>query len=295
MKVVVTGANGMLGHKIVQVLGRSHSVLASTRSDRELLAATGIVGSDFLVPAPDIDDPEVFRSLLDTHRPDVVINCIGLIKHREIGKDAISNIRVNSLLPHLLAKACDDAGARFITFSTDCVFSGDSGGYIETDCSDARDIYGKSKHLGEVTDSNCLTLRTSIIGRELSQDRSLVEWLISNRGGAIKGFRNAIYSGLTTVAIAEIVRKIVSEHADLTGLYHLSSRPIDKYTLLSLINDIAKLGISIAPDADFSIDRSLNSDKLSGETGISAPDWLSMVEAMVAEFEVYERWRTMSF
>lgn len=198
---------------------------------------------------------------------------------------------LNAIFPHRLAEIAGITGARLINISTDCVFDGKKGNYNEEDLPDATDVYGKSKNLGEVTGNNCLTLRTSIIGRELQTNHSLVEWFLSNRGKKVKGFVNAVYSGFPTIVLADIIAALIENHKNLSGLYHVSSEPINKYELLRLINEAYQAGVEIEPFDDFRIDRSLDSTKFRKETGIFPADWPEMIKRMADDKTPYDEWR----
>ncbi len=180
---------------------------------------------------------------------------------------------------------------RLIHISTDCVFSGEEGGYTEGSLADATDVYGKTKYLGEVTGNNVLTIRTSIIGRELVRSRGLLEWFISNRGGTVNGYDNAIFSGFPTVTFAGIIKDIILNHPELNGLYHVASNPIDKYTLLNMINDTMHLGIKIVRLPAFRCDRSLDATKFSKATGFKPPPWSIMIDELAKDAKQYEAWR----
>ena len=295
MKILVLGGNGMLGHTLVRELGRSFDVFATVRGSEPVLAETGICRAEKLFTSIDASEFERVEKVVRDLAPDIVINAIGVIKHREESKDTCLSIEMNSLLPHRTAAVSRQVGARFLTFSTDCVFSGAKGAYVEEDATDCNDLYGKSKALGEVTGDGCLTLRTSIIGRELEGSRSLIEWVISNRGGAVKGFANAIYSGFTTVELSRIVEMVIKEHSMLNGIYHVSSDPIDKFELIGLINRKLGLGIAIEKDVEFVIDRSLVSKRFREETGYSPKSWEDMIEEMAGGAADYEEWRKLRF
>jgi len=212
-------------------------------------------------------------------KPDVIINCIGLIKQLAFANDPLQVLPVNAMLPHRLAQICALAGARLIHFSTDCVFSGARGNYIETDPLDATDLYGQSKYIGEVAYPHTLTLRTSFIGHELETSNELIEWFLMQEG-PIKGFTGAIYTGLPTVTLAGLVRDVVLPRPDLSGIYHVASAPISKYDLLSLVAKAYGKTIEILPDDKVRIDRSLNGTKFKEATGYVAPPWPSLIEAM---------------
>lgn len=214
-------------------------------------------------------------------RPDVVLNCVGIVKQLSEANDALTAIPINSLLPHRLAKLCAASGARLIHFSTDCVFCGSKGLYAECDTPDAVDLYGRSKLLGEVDYGNAITLRTSLIGHELTGNRSLLSWFLS-QSGRVKGFRRAIFSGLPTVEIARVVHEHVLPNPDLCGLYHLSVDPISKFDLLRLVADVYGKSIEIIPDDELVIDRSLDSSRLHAATGFLVKPWPELVQAMHA-------------
>ncbi len=232
-----------------------------------------------LLPGVDV---EQYDSLLQTFlqvRPDVVINCIGLIKKFMSEEDRLHAISINAALPHRLAKLCGVSGARLIHMSTDCVFSGEAGNYSESDISDAKDLYGRSKFLGEVDYPQALTLRTSIIGRELQSANGLIGWFLSQEGSC-SGFRRAIFSGFPTVVLAEIIRKFIIPNPDLHGLYHVAAQPISKYELLRLVADVYGKSIEIIPDDSLVIDRSLNAERFAQATGYHAPGWHDLIESM---------------
>jgi dTDP-4-dehydrorhamnose reductase len=231
---------------------------------------------------------ETVRDVVEQVRPNVMINCIGVVKQRREALDPILSITINSLFPHQLAACCRRVGCRLIHFSTDCVFSGRKGNYTEDDLSDPPDLYGRSKLLGEVAGPGCLTLRTSIIGRELRNRQSLVEWFIRQRGGEVEGYQRAIYSGLTTHAMARLVGDLIEFHPHLEGLWHVSADPIDKFSLLHLLNEQLKLGIRIKPQTDFRCDRSLDSTRFREAVGFRPPSWPEMIKELAEDSIFYE-------
>jgi dTDP-4-dehydrorhamnose reductase len=209
----------------------------------------------------------------------VVINCIGLIKQIKNADDPLVAIPINSLLPHRLAQLCGVTGARLVHMSTDCVFFGDRGMYTEADISDAKDLYGRSKYLGEVDYPNAVTLRTSIIGHELNGTNSLVGWFLAQHG-SVKGFRRAIFSGLPAFELARIIRDYVIPDPDLHGVYHVSADPINKFDLLNLISNVYGKKIDITPDDNFIINRSLDSTRFREATGYQPKPWPELVRQM---------------
>jgi dTDP-4-dehydrorhamnose reductase len=244
-----------------------------------------------IISSVSIEDHAVVRESIEIVRPDVVINAVGIIKQLPDSKNVITTLTVNSIFPHRLAELSAEFGFRLITLSTDCVFSGSQGNYSEDDTPDATDLYGKSKNLGEVTAENCLTLRTSIIGHELGTSHSLVDWFLSNRGGKVNGYANAIYSGFPTVVFAGIIDNLIRHQRELFGLYHVSSDPIGKYDLLRLIDERYGSHIEIERFEDFRIDRSLDSTRFRNETGFSPLSWPEMIDLMAADAQIYDKWK----
>ncbi len=270
----------MLGHKLVQVLGKKFDVWTTFRGKFREIPDGHYLKKDRVFENVDVQDEENYREVVKNLRPDVILNAVGVIKQKAEAKDVVKTLEINSIFPHKVGEIARELDARFITFSTDCVFSGKKGNYTETDISDVFDLYGKSKNFGEVSGKNCLTLRTSIIGREISNTKSLVEWFLSQKGNKIEGFTKAIYSGFPTVVLAEIISDIISKYRDLEGIYHLSSDPISKYDLLNLIKTRLDLDIKIEPAGSVRIDRSLDSSKFRAETGFEPESWESMIERM---------------
>jgi dTDP-4-dehydrorhamnose reductase len=291
MKLLILGGSGMLGHKLLQRLSDDLEVYASVRDDGKHIVELGIAALRQIVPGIDVRDDAALRSVISTLRPDAVVNAVGVIKQLPSSNDLINTLTINSILPHRLGLLSREFGFRFITISTDCVFSGTKGNYSEGDPADALDLYGRSKNLGEVTDGNCLTVRSSIIGREVSTSHSLVEWFLGNRGGRVKGFANAIYSGFPTIVFADIIGNLLLGHPELNGLYHISSEPIDKFRLLTLVNKTFDAGITIERDEAFTIDRSLNSTLFRAATGLTPPAWEVMIERMASDPTPYDAWR----
>lgn len=232
-----------------------------------------------IITGCDVGDQDSLIKLFRDVRPNVIINCIGLIKQAVEAEDPLIALPINALLPHRLARLSALIGARFIHISTDCVFSGEKGDYTECDVSDARDLYGKSKYLGEVEYSHTVTLRTSIIGHELQSTHGLIGWFLA-QDQQCKGYRKVIFSGLPTVALARIIRDVVIPNPDLSGVYHVAAEPISKYDLLKLVASVYGKTIEIVPDDQLVIDRSLNADRFRQATGYVAPGWPDLVKLM---------------
>jgi dTDP-4-dehydrorhamnose reductase len=234
-----------------------------------------------IVTGVDVEHPDELVKLLARTRPDVVINCIGLVKQLADAKDPLSALPINALLPHRLARLAGLAGARLVHVSTDCVFAGTRGAYAESDVPDALDLYGRSKLLGEVDYPNAITLRTSIIGHELASRHGLIDWFLSQEG-SVRGFTRAVFSGLPTVELARVIRDYVIPRPGMRGLYHVSAAPIAKYDLLRLVAAEYGKDIRIEPDAELVIDRSLDSTRFRTETGYVPPAWPQLVRDMRA-------------
>ena len=280
MKILVLGATGMLGNAMVRLLGASegYEVIAATRAPGAEDSFPKELRARFLSHV-DAENPDSLARLFASARPDVVVNCVGLVKQLDNAKDVMAAIPLNTLLPHRLLALCEAGGARLVHISTDCVFSGRTGAYRETDQPDASDVYGLSKYLGEVGGPQAITLRTSIIGHELRGRRSLLEWFLAQDGEA-DGFTRAIFSGVPTVELARIVRDFVLPNRELHGLYHVSAAPIAKYDLLRLIAAQYGKRIEIRPTAEPAIDRSLDSSQFRAATGYEPPDWPELVARM---------------
>lgn len=291
MRVLIFGGAGMLGHKLVHCWREKFDVFTTLRSDDTKYKEIDLIDRNKVISPIDVSDLKTVRQTVDHLRPDVIVNCIGIIKQLPTSKNIVTTLAVNSIFPHQLAEIAGEFNARFITVSTDCVFNGKKGNYKEDDVSDADDVYGKSKNLGEVTARNCLTIRTSIIGRELETAHSLIEWFLSNRGKKVKGYRKAIYSGFPTICLADIIEDVLINHKNLSGLYHVSSEPIDKYHLLNLVRNAYNLDIEIEPDDDFVIDRSLDSTRFRQATGFMPESWQKMIKKMAEDSFPYEKIR----
>jgi len=279
-KVFVLGASGMLGNAVFRLFSNSDGFAATgiIRSSRSLELLPPSLRKS-VISNVDLESADNLLRLFEKHQPNVIINCVGLIKQHADANDPLVVLPINSLLPHRLAMLSSVTNARLVHISTDCVFSGAKGMYLESDFSDARDLYGRSKFLGEVDYPNAITLRTSIIGHELDGTQSLVNWFLSQKD-SIKGFTRAIFSGLPTVEIARVIRDYVIPNAHLSGLYHVSADPISKYDLLKIIADVYKKTISIEPDESFIIDRSLDSSRFRKATGFKPRPWLDLVNSM---------------
>jgi dTDP-4-dehydrorhamnose reductase len=294
--IVVLGGTGMLGHKMFQRLRKrfpeTHCTIRGSINDLRL-RNVDLFQSGQVLEHCDLTDITALERLFVEHRPRLVVNCAGIIKQRSASKDAVPSILTNILLPHQLSEICRRCGARLIHFSTDCVFSGERGNYREDDIADAADLYGRSKSLGEVASDSVLTLRTSFIGRDLIHFQSLLEWFLTQNHQRVHGYRRALFSGLTTNRLADIVGDLIEKHPKLCGLYHVASQTISKFDLLCLLREAYELDIEIVPDDKFVYDRSLSADKFEAATGYICPPWRELVSQLANDDTPYEEWRTV--
>ncbi|MGD1046139.1 MAG: SDR family oxidoreductase [Bacteroidota bacterium] len=284
-KILIFGVSGMLGHKLFFHLSENdnYDVYGTARRAYDLSRWFPVELLKKIQCDVDVDNFDTIEHVLASRKPDIVINCIGLIKQLPLADDPLSAINMNAQLPHRLASICKTMDARLIHISTDCVFNGAKGNYTEDDQSNATDIYGKTKYLGEVIHPHCITLRTSIIGHELRGKLGLIEWFLA-QDKKVQGYTNAIYSGLPTIELAHIIDRFIIQSGELNGLYHVSSKPISKYELLKLVAKKYNRSIEIEPYDNFRYDRSLNSSLFQSITGYSSPSWIELVDKMYQDF-----------
>ena len=287
-RVLILGATGMLGHKLMQVLSASFNVIGTVRCNAIRYKDHAVLGDMNLLSDVQAENFDSIIGSIAQIQPDVVINCIGVIKQHPFAKDPLQSISINALFPHRLSGLCMASGIRLIHISTDCVFSGKKGDYSEDDLPDPEDLYGRTKLLGEVARPGCLTIRTSIIGREMQGRMGLIEWFLGHRGKSIRGFSRAIYAGFTTQALAGVISDIIINQPDLHGIWHVSSNPISKYDLLSLVNRELSMGVIIEKENEFFCDRSLNSTRFREATGYEPPSWNEMIHQMAIDITQYD-------
>ena len=291
MKILILGGDGMIGHKMVQVLSNFiHEITVSIREQRELTKQcfspkVKVFFNDFL--------KENVLTFLDKVNPDVIINAIGITIRRGVNDHVSDAIYVNSYFPHQLANWVGIHNKRLIHFSTDCVFSGSEGSYSENSTPNALDYYGKTKGLGEVFSKNTLTLRSSMIGPELFNKTELFEWVINNKEKEINGFSRVMYSGVTTVYMASLLANLIKKYKDLSGVYNIASNPISKFELLHLINDNFDLGLIINKDQNIVSNKTLHTSKIDNELGIKSPSWNELIIGLKKDYmhfiDLYKR------
>ena len=278
MNILVLGATGLLGNAVFRSMSKTSGgrVIGTIRREevRKLFAPAHAPCLELI---DDVDDSDQLARLFDAAAPDVVINCVAV--GRPAPADPMRSIRIYSVLPHRLSHLCKGAGARLIQMSSDGVFSGSRGSYTEDDAPDADDVYGIAKRLGEISEPHAVTLRTSIIGHELQSGSGLLEWFLSQQGQC-RCYTKAIFSGFPTIVLADLIRDFVIPRQDLSGVFHLATRPISKFDLLQLVAQRYGKAIELIPDDRASPDRSLNAERFTGITGYVAPEWLELVDAM---------------
>jgi len=292
-RVLILGGTGMMGHKLVQQLGTYFDTFCTIRKDFSAVEPLGIFDREKVVENIDVENFGSVKNVIHELKPNVVINAVGIIKQIADSNNVVQTLKVNSIFPNLIADLARELDFRFITIGTDCVFLGNRGNYREADVPDALDLYGRSKQYGEVVGPNCLTLRTSIVGRELGTSHSLVDWFLSQTG-SVRGYSKAIFSGFPTVVFADIIANVILNHPTLSGLFHVSSEPIAKYDLLKLIKERSPFEIEIEEDREFSIDRSLDSTKFRDATGFAPLRWSEMVDRMFSDPTPYDKFSRIS-
>lgn len=278
MKVLVFGAGGMIGHKMFLFLKQQgHQVFGAIRQTRKVYEKFNLFEDQEVLDQVDVVQNEKVEQILNEIKPDVILNCVGITLRKPEIKDFEYSKKINSEFPHFLNSWVEQNESYLIHFSTDCVFSGKDGPYTEESLTSAEDIYGKTKSAGEVKGTHALTLRGSMIGRELYGKTELLEWTIMQKNKQIRGFKNAVYSGVTTQVMAELVAKLILLPQKLTNIYQVSSDPISKFELLHLINNYFHLNLSITADDTYATSKILICDKLKKSIGFNCPSWDEMV------------------
>ena len=294
MRILILGGEGMLGHKVFQILSQRFDTYATFQRPNGPWTCYPVydqVARDYLLSGVNALNFETVIRAFAQVKPNVVINCIGIIKQLKAAKDPVISIQLNSLFPHRLADLCAATSARMFHISTDCIFSGRKGNYTETDLPDPEDIYGRTKLLGEVDRPGCLTIRTSIFGRDFVKDSALLEWFLSQRSKQVQGYTHAIYTGFPTQVLARIMGDLIEHYPDLSGLCQVASAPIGKYELLVKIRDAMNLSIEIEPEENFFCDRSLDAARFVAATGYHIPSWDEMIQELANDPTPYDMWK----
>jgi dTDP-4-dehydrorhamnose reductase len=289
MKILIFGIGGMLGHKIFQRIQKvsDFEVFGTMRADSPPTIFKDNKNIFFNIDCENLD---TISNLLESVKPDLVFNCIGLIKQKieDCPKSITQAIKINALFPQKLSLFSRIYNFRLIHFSTDCVFSGEKGNYTTFDVPDSIDLYGQSKFLGEIQAPNTLTIRTSIIGHEINSSLSLVDWFLSQKN-EVFGYKNAFFSGLPTIEIAEILLKYIIFNKNINGLMHISGPTISKYDLLVLIARQYNKKIIINETSEFIMNRSLDCSLFSDIVGYKAKPWPELIHMMYEDSDFYKK------
>ena len=288
LTILVIGASGMLGHMLARMLSPHHLVIGTTSSKYDSKSPLArILSRENWIDQVDVRNLSAVEQAISANKPDVIINCVGLIKQKMGLENSVDAIAINSLFPHQLAAICHKSNIRLIHFSTDCVFQGTPGIKRISDIPNATDLYGLSKLLGEVNTWPCITLRTSIVGRQLLGSESLFEWAISQRDEVVNGYTNVIYAGLTTNRLSQIIRELIEFFPQLSGIYQVASLPISKFELISKLSNELNLNLRIEPETKFHCDRTLDGTEFTKLTNIHIPSWDEMLAEFAADQDFY--------
>jgi dTDP-4-dehydrorhamnose reductase len=245
MKVFIFGSNGMLGNYVKTYLSQYYEIYALTRKDYDLSELN-------------INSLEELLVNKNIQKCDIIINCAGVIPQasKQRGLDTRLYFTINSLFPVILSQICHKVGAKMLHITTDCVFSGKDGLYNEKSFHDETNDYGMSKSLGELC--NATIIRTSIIGEEVQNKRSLLEWVKSNKEKEINGYTNHFWNGVTCLQLSKIIHKIINYNLYWSGVRHIfSPRSVSKYELVSMINEVYDLNITVLPFQTEKVDKTL--------------------------------------
>ena len=289
MRVCILGAGGMLGHMLVRVLSDDHDVYGTSKQEwSETAGLARFLEKKQWIGGIDAKDIKTVNSCFAEHQFDVAINCIGVVKQRVHRTTDDEMVEINARFPQKLSDICAAFSTRLIHISTDCVFSGNKGDYVETDKPDPVDIYGSSKLAGEIVDAHNLTIRTSHVGRELTNFTSLFEWILKNRGKQVVGYSNAIYSGLTTYSLAVVINSLLTTGVNIGGLVHVASKSLSKFQLITELNSRLGLGIDIKMDESVVINRSLRASDQLKQFKIEIPSWDQMLDNFCKDQATYD-------
>ncbi len=274
-KILVLGVNGLLGHRVFINLNKNKKfkVIGTLRS----MNKNNIFIKKKIIENFNVLNFDNLKKKINYIRPDFIINCIGVTNKKIKNNKTSDLILINSVLPHYLDSLSKKLKFKLIHISTDCVFSGLKNFYTEIDPCDVQDLYGLTKFIGEIRNSKNLTIRTSIIGHEMSEKNGLLEWFLSQK--SVKGFSKVVYSGVTTNQLSEIIERCITKY-NLSGLFQVSSKPISKFELLKLIKKIYKKDIKIKKSVKMKKKLILNSKKFTKKTKYLVKPWKDQIEEM---------------
>lgn len=281
MRIIILGVSGLIGHKLLQELSQDFEVFGTLHKLKSQYGDLNLFSGNNIIENIDVKEFEILKGILNAVNPDVILNCVGITKRKSDINNPIDVISVNSVFPHLLADWAKKNYKRVIHFSTDCVFNGKEGNYTEKSLTNAEDIYGRTKAFGEINYAHTLTIRSSFIGQELFGKTELLEWFLAQKGSTILGYKNTLYSGISTIFMSKVVREIILNYPNLSGLYNLASnKPISKYDLLCLAKNKFNVDVSILPNYDHIHTPTLNASKLNKEINLKVPSWEEMMSEL---------------
>jgi dTDP-4-dehydrorhamnose reductase len=288
MRVIILGVSGLIGHKLLQKLSSDFEIFGVLHHSKDYYNNPPLFSGQNIIENINVSEFDILKGVLYTVNPDIIINCVGITKRKIDINDPLDAISINSAFPHQLAKWAKVNKKRVIHFSTDCVFNGKIGNYTETSLSSAEDVYGKTKYLGELHYDNTITIRSSFIGQELFDKTELFEWFLAQSGKQIKGFKNTLYSGVSTIFMASVVKDIILNYPGLSGLYQLATeKPISKYQLLNLAKKVFDVKVDIIPDIEHIHCPTLDASKLRKAINIAVPSWEEMMTDLLADKKFY--------
>jgi len=288
MRVIILGTSGLIGHKLLQELSTDLEVFGTLHYSKKHYGDISLFSGPNIIENIDASNFELLKGVLLAINPDVILNCIGITKRKINTNNIIETLNINSVFPHKLADWAKINQKRVLHFSTDCVFDGRVGNYTEVSITTAEDIYGKSKALGEINYNHCLTIRSSFIGQELFDKTELLDWFLTQNGKQIKGFKNTLYSGVSTIFMANVVKKIIMNFPNLSGLYQLApDKPISKYDLLLIAKETFNIDVEIIPDYENVHRPTLDASKLKRKINLTVPSWETMMRELASNKEIY--------
>ena len=248
--VLVLGADGMLGNAIFKYFKENNiNVIGTSRKNTQEYYFFDV--NSFSLSS--------FEDLLKKYKISYIINCIGYIRPKDNSYEEINNsLLVNSIFPQKLSLVCLKLCIKLIHFSTDCIFSGKRVYYEDCDIPDESNIYGVSKFLGEVKELPNITIRTSIIGREVNNNRNLLDWFLATEEKEVGGYKEVFWNGVSTITVAKIVKKIIDNNIVFEKpIVQIASDKISKYDLLCIFKRIFNKDIIIKPDFSIKSNKTL--------------------------------------
>jgi dTDP-4-dehydrorhamnose reductase len=288
MRILILGVSGLIGHKIFQVLSEDFEVFGTLHKSKKDYGNLELFSSLNIIENINVAEFEILKGVLYAINPDVILNCVGITKRKIETYDLVDVLTINSLFPHQLANWAKINKKRVIHFSTDCVFNGRVGNYTETSLTTAEDVYGRTKALGEINYKHTLTIRSSFIGQELFDKTELLEWFLNQNGKQINGYTNTLYSGVSTIFMARIVKYLILKYPYVSGLYNLSpNKPISKYDLLCLAKKFFNINVEIIPTDKPIHLPTLDGSKLKSEINLTVPDWEEMMSELALNKSFY--------